>query len=167
MIPFDAGPRGRRLPGHLRDRGRRRGHGQCLDRDGHRRGRLRRPGRQARQPRGRRAGRAAPTSSSSWEWPSMSSPRSSAAASTSWASRSCSPRGSIPGLEGVAPVRRQLPFRTIFNLVGPALQPGQPRAPARRGPARGPRPADGRGPGEGRVHPPGRRRDRLATASTR
>src|SRR4029079_7218474 len=24
-----------------------------------------------------------------------------------------------PGLAGVAPVRRQLPFRTIFNMVGP------------------------------------------------
>jgi anthranilate phosphoribosyltransferase len=35
------------------------------------------------------------------------------------------PRGH-PGLRAVAPVRRQLPFRTIFNLVGPLCNPASP-----------------------------------------
>lgn len=31
-----------------------------------------------------------------------------------------------PGLRGVAAIRRQLPFRTIFNLVGPLCNPASP-----------------------------------------
>lgn len=31
-----------------------------------------------------------------------------------------------PGLQGVAAVRRQLPFRTIFNMVGPLCNPASP-----------------------------------------
>ena len=31
-----------------------------------------------------------------------------------------------PGLRGIASVRRQLPFRTIFNLVGPLCNPASP-----------------------------------------
>jgi anthranilate phosphoribosyltransferase len=31
-----------------------------------------------------------------------------------------------PGLRGLAPLRRQLPFRTIFNLVGPLCNPASP-----------------------------------------
>src|SRR4051812_32201293 len=31
-----------------------------------------------------------------------------------------------PGLRGVAAIRRQLPFRTIFNLVGPLCNPAAP-----------------------------------------
>jgi anthranilate phosphoribosyltransferase len=31
-----------------------------------------------------------------------------------------------PGLKGVAAIRRQLPFRTIFNLVGPLCNPAAP-----------------------------------------
>ena len=35
--------------------------------------------------------------------------------------------GFHPGLARLAPVRRQLPFRTIFNLVGPLCNPASPR----------------------------------------
>ena len=132
MIAFDSGPAAGDLPGHLRDRRRRRRHGQCLDRGGHRAwppaasgssstatgrprdvGQLRRPraagsGHRCRAagppPLPRRAGHRVPVR------PKVPS-------------RAC---------DGVAAVRRQLPFRTIFNLVGPALQPGQPHASARR-----------------------------------
>jgi anthranilate phosphoribosyltransferase len=31
-----------------------------------------------------------------------------------------------PGLRGIAPLRRQLPFRTIFNMVGPLCNPASP-----------------------------------------
>jgi anthranilate phosphoribosyltransferase len=31
-----------------------------------------------------------------------------------------------PGLRGLAPLRRQLPFRTVFNLVGPLCNPASP-----------------------------------------
>jgi anthranilate phosphoribosyltransferase len=31
-----------------------------------------------------------------------------------------------PGLRAIAPLRRQLPFRTIFNLVGPLCNPAEP-----------------------------------------
>ena len=31
-----------------------------------------------------------------------------------------------PGLQRIAPIRRQLPFRTVFNLVGPLCNPASP-----------------------------------------
>ncbi len=126
MTAWDSANRKRPPPRHLRNRWRRRRHDQHLDGGGHRRRSVRRSGRQTRKPRGDRPrgqlGRAGGARRGALTPNPMFRRRCLAEVSLAFL---FAPRYH-PGLARLAPVRRSLPFRTVFNLIGPLCNPASP-----------------------------------------
>ena len=161
MTPWDSGMDPGSAGRHLRDRRRRRGHGQYLDGGGDCRGGLRRAGRQARQPRGHRAlrqlRRAGVLGVATNLEPARVAPVPGRAANRVPVRPRVPPRPG-PARAGAAPT-------SVPDDLQPgraALQPGQSRSTSSwvfR--TRDPGGACRAGPCPAGTHPPRRRRDRM------